>query len=130
MTRAVNTGFAVAALAMLGVLGWLVSIVPAEDGERDQTGAGERQHHGQATGGGEQFGDPAAIDTVRGWVGERVPARGLATAARAYNTQQQTAQEAATRRAAHQPTTQPAPAVTRPALTPGITPDHRRGRGR
>lgn len=39
MTRAVNTGFAVAALAMLGVLGWLVSIVPAEDGERDWFGS-------------------------------------------------------------------------------------------
>ena len=75
-------------------------------------------------------GDQAAIDTVRGWVGERVPERGLATAARAYNTQQQTAQESATRRAAHQPTTQPAPAVSRPPLTPGVTPDQRRGRGR
>lgn len=39
MTRAVNTGFAVAALAMLGFLGWLVSIVPAEDGERDWFGS-------------------------------------------------------------------------------------------
>lgn len=39
MTRAVNTGFAVAALAMLGVLGWLVSIVPAEGGERDWFGS-------------------------------------------------------------------------------------------
>ena len=35
MSRAVNAGFAAVALLMLGILGWLVSIVPVKDGARD-----------------------------------------------------------------------------------------------
>lgn len=39
MTRAVNTGFAIVALLMLGFLGWLVTIVPSKDGARDWFGS-------------------------------------------------------------------------------------------
>jgi predicted small integral membrane protein len=37
--RSVSTGFAAAALLMLGILGWLVSLVPVDDGARDWTGS-------------------------------------------------------------------------------------------
>ena len=37
--RSVSAGFAAAALLMLGILGWLVSLVPVDDGARDWTGS-------------------------------------------------------------------------------------------
>ena len=37
--RSLATGFAAAALLMLGFLGWLVALVPVEDGDREWTGS-------------------------------------------------------------------------------------------
>jgi predicted small integral membrane protein len=37
--RSVSAGFAAAALLMLGLLAWLVALVPAEDGAREWTGS-------------------------------------------------------------------------------------------
>lgn len=37
--RAITTGFGLAALAMLAFLGWLIAIVPVDDGERDWFGS-------------------------------------------------------------------------------------------
>ena len=37
--RSANAGFAAAALLMLGLLGWLVSLVPVDDGAREWTGS-------------------------------------------------------------------------------------------
>ena len=37
--RSANAGFAAAALLMLGLLGWLVSRVPVDDGAREWTGS-------------------------------------------------------------------------------------------
>ena len=39
MRRSVSLGFAGAAVLMLGVLGWLVALVPDRDGARDWTGS-------------------------------------------------------------------------------------------
>ena len=37
--RSATAGFAAAALLMLGLLGWLVSLVPVDDGAREWTGS-------------------------------------------------------------------------------------------
>ena len=37
--RSANAGFAAATLLMLGLLGWLVSLVPVDDGAREWTGS-------------------------------------------------------------------------------------------
>ena len=39
MRHSVTSGFAAAALLMLGLLGWLVSLVPLDDGAREWTGS-------------------------------------------------------------------------------------------